>query len=297
MIRSILFALIVGFAATAPTVRAQIPPAAEAMKICDGMFERLLKGYWIGRGELDHLLEDDGARENCRKSLKLESAEHQFVAAFILERQPNPDPSQASLLYGEACGWHLAIACFYGARYESRTGQLQIGPPSLARVMALEDRSLPAVKTWLGMVLVDGDGGIPRDRNLGLKLLGEAADQGDYWASLYRALQPFNRDNNKWDKDWLRRAADQGNAAARLLLAHALTMDGDWQTGAATMRQTAETNPKFFRAAIGEARFWMGYYYGEGLGVPRDDNETTRWYRAAAELGNQLALQKLNPRR
>jgi hypothetical protein len=41
------------------------------------------------------------------------------------------------------------------------------------------------------------------------------------------------------------------------------------------------------------AQFYLGVMYHDGQGVPLDDNEALRWYRAAADQGDALAQSKL----
>lgn len=43
----------------------------------------------------------------------------------------------------------------------------------------------------------------------------------------------------------------------------------------------------------GEAMVYIGYMYGQGLGVTRDSAEAVRWYRKAADAGNKSAIKRL----
>ena len=86
-------------------------------------------------------------------------------------------------------------------------------------------------------------------------------------------------------------AAEQGDASAQFYLAVM------YATGEGVPEDDAEAD-RWYRAAaeqgLAPAQYYLGLMYdiGEG-GVPEDDAEAVRWYRAAAEQGNALAQSNL----
>jgi TPR repeat protein len=90
--------------------------------------------------------------------------------------------------------------------------------------------------------------------------------------------------------DWLRRAAEQGHAAAQALLGQAhlfgVAAESDFGEGLLWTRRGAQGGASL-------AQFRLGDLYQSGRGVPRDDREAARWFHLAAAQGDPIAQTRL----
>jgi len=92
---------------------------------------------------------------------------------------------------------------------------------------------------------------------------------------------------------WYRKAADQGSAWAQNRLGWLYGM------GKGVNRDDAQAM-KFFRAAADQgdpqAEFNVGFMYANGRGVPQDDSAAVSWFRKAAAQGWADAKKELKRR-
>jgi TPR repeat protein len=88
-------------------------------------------------------------------------------------------------------------------------------------------------------------------------------------------------------KYW-KRAAEAGSAVAMTNLSRTYLFgtNVDKQKAVSWCRRGAELGETY-------AMLYVGWCYGEGLGVPKSPEEAVRWYRKAAELGNAVAMNNL----
>ena len=86
---------------------------------------------------------------------------------------------------------------------------------------------------------------------------------------------------------WCRRAAEQGHAAAQVMLG------SKYEIGDLGMRQDYAEAVWWYRRAAEQGyapgQFALAGQYREGLGVPQDYTEAVQWYRRAAEQGHPNA--------
>ena len=104
----------------------------------------------------------------------------------------------------------------------------------------------------VGLMYLQGRGGVPQDYAQAAVWFRLAADQGDASAqyslgNIYREGEGVPQDDVQAVK-WFRLAADQGN---------------------------------------GPAQYNLGDMFAQGKGVPQDDVQAMKWYRLAADQGNE----------
>lgn len=91
---------------------------------------------------------------------------------------------------------------------------------------------------------------------------------------------------------WLRKAADGGHAEAQYYLGSLYDrgsgdLPKDMAKAVALYRQSAEQEHPY-------GEFTLGLLHEYGRGVPKDNEEAIRWYRRAAEHGEEAAHEKLS---
>jgi len=148
-------------------------------------------------------------------------------------------------------------------------------------------------------------------KNVTLRYTRVAAQRGDADAQnslgvRYRDGQGFGQDHAQtavWFQGvrqdyaqavaWLRKAVDQGHAAAQLelgvLYGHGQGVEQDHAQTVMWYRKAAEQGYVL-------AQDYLGFMYRDGWGVERDDAQAIEWFRKAAEQGDgdaQEALRKM----
>ena len=81
---------------------------------------------------------------------------------------------------------------------------------------------------------------------------------------------------------WMRKLADQGDAAAMVAIGYSSYDGEDFQEAAKWWRKAAELGDS-------HAQSQLGKLYKDGKGVPRDLQEALKWFRKAAEQGDKQA--------
>ena len=101
---------------------------------------------------------------------------------------------------------------------------------------------------------------------------------------MFRNMQD-ELEGEKEGNEWLRKAADQGNAFAQYQLGMGYTLRSpqDWSEAMKWFRKAADQG-------YADAQFQLGSMYGNGKGVPEDSAESMKWYRKAADQGNGEAI-------
>lgn len=281
---------------------------SQAEQICDGYFERFLKGYTIGRTELDDFLRDDAAIARCRAELDAGNDEHRLVEAFLLlKRRVEPrDDWQTSIgraqaIFAESCARGRVLACVapFAHDWAGFPSSPTLTTQQTALLQSLLPHDLPVVNATLGAALLSAHGAAIVERRRGAELLRRATLQGDWWAPEYIAYRA------QWDPEtgsdieaattkWRQVAARLGNTLSASFLVHRPGVKDDPARFFAATKRVADSDPRFFRYQIAIARFNIAYAYETGQGVAADAAQARAWYARAAELGHGTARQKLD---
>lgn len=269
---------------------------AQAGKICDSRFERLLAGYRIGPGELTAFLADAPALAGCRATLDPARPEHKLIDSWLLYSRGGADMPAAAQGFEALCRAGSDVACFYATHFEPGTANPLAGRAALERLRPLVAK-VPAAAVAAGSMLLLGEKDLPADPARGQALLAAGAGAGDYWGSFYMALRDsperFGRPiaGSGWQPDriWLQRAADAGHAGAALMLAMQIGGEGDMKASFEAMQRAAKLDAKFFTTHVATAQYWLGFHYRMGIVVPADETQARRWLQSAAALGNPQA--------
>jgi len=99
-------------------------------------------------------------------------------------------------------------------------------------------------------------------------------------------VKAYNRGDYATALRIMRELAEQGNAAAQLILGFM------YDTGRGVPQDYKEAVSWYRKAAdqgFGVAQFNLGHMYSKGEGVPQDYTEAARWYRKAANEGDAVA--------
>ncbi|CAE7644609.1 ybeQ, partial [Symbiodinium sp. KB8] len=105
---------------------------------------------------------------------------------------------------------------------------------------------------------------------------------------LYAQGQGVPQDASK-AKDWLRKAAKKGNAAAQSNLGSLYAHDPDGQD----LKKAYKWYRKAAEAGNAAAQVNLALMYDEGQGIVQDDKRASKWYKRAAEAGNSIAQANL----
>ncbi len=178
----------------------------------------------------------------------------------------------------------------------------------------------------LGKCFYSGQG-VAKDRGNAVYWWRKAAEQG-YAPAQYRLGRCFHegegvKENAAEAVKWYRAAAEQGYADAQFYLGSCyVTGEGvekdrkmaeTWLRAAAGQEHIESTftlgvclsrwNPKspegisLIRKAaeqgLPQAQSWLGRCYAEGRGVPKDNKLAIRWWKAAADQGDERAITEL----
>ena len=157
---------------------------------------------------------------------------------------------------------------------------------------AIEKGNVKA-KTYLGNCYLYGHG-VKESNNMALKLFLEAAEEGDT-AAKTMVGRCYNEGwgtevNYAKAAEWFQKAADQGDVQAQGYLGGLLLfgegIEQDEQRGFRMIRSAAE--------ALGDDEFQsaVGLCLENGLGVAKDTSKAAKWYKLAADQGNEEAAKR-----
>ncbi len=138
-----------------------------------------------------------------------------------------------------------------------------------------------------------GDG-VPADKTEGAKWMRKAAEQGFAAAQYSLGHCYYSGDGVSVDQaegaKWVHKAAEQGDAAAQRYLgccyARGVGVAVDKTEAVKWYRKAAEQGDAVAQCNLGDCYF-------RGDGVPADKTEAVKWYRKAAEQGNAKAQNAL----
>ncbi|OPZ72049.1 MAG: putative beta-lactamase HcpC precursor [Firmicutes bacterium ADurb.Bin456] len=125
---------------------------------------------------------------------------------------------------------------------------------------------------------------VRQNKEEGLRLIREAAEQGSCYGQCILGVILLAREKDGEGIKWLRLAAEQGVEEAQFLMG-ALYSDGryipqDYPEAARWYRLAAEQG-------YAEAQQSLGHAYLEGQGVPKDEEEAARWFMKATLQGHE----------
>ena len=127
---------------------------------------------------------------------------------------------------------------------------------------------------------------VKKDNEQALYWYKRAADAGDseglFWMSRHYL---FSDDYSSAEK-WARRAIEQNNTHAKLILALCIGLQGSYNSAFELMTEVAE-------ADFDDAQYVLGTFYEDGEWGRKSINTAISWYKKAAEHGNSSAIEKL----
>ncbi len=285
MIRFILLVLVFSLFATARSY------AQPSNQICGGHFERYLKGYWIGKGELDHFLQDQDALAACRLELDSSNDEHVLIDAYILWKGVISDSDAAVRLFESVCERRNGLACYYIRFGPSRRYDNYDDSKARKDRAALIEPPLPlSIGRWR-LTGTEPPAFIAHIK----EQLRRASDWGDWWATenLIHLAADDGPDGLPEVYAYTLKAAEQGHVPSLNELAKGW-LAVDHHVGAIEfLRRAANADPRWFRADIARAQYLLGMLLREGERTPRNPIEARRWLQSAAALGNTQAKREL----
>jgi hypothetical protein len=153
----------------------------------------------------------------------------------------------------------------------------------------------PASQRDVGSMYLEGKE-VAKDPKGAVEWLTKSAEQGDSWAeyglgNMYRAGNGVKQDYGK-AMAWFKKSAApaQGNQAGQLAVADMMIkgegVSKDVQEGLRIISRLAQDNYSW-------AQYFLGDYYITGEFAPKDDREAAKWFRKAADQGNQAAKERL----
>ena len=150
----------------------------------------------------------------------------------------------------------------------------------------------PVAQYHLGMIYLKGLG-IEQKPKVAIKWLIKSAEQGYAEAQfeLGNAYRKYSKGNDQTYEAarWNQKAAEQGHVGAQLLHAKFLL----WKGTDEYHREGASLYMKLAEQGIVGAQEKLGYLYGKGKGVSKDETKALYWVRKAAEQGSTWAMAKV----
>ena len=147
----------------------------------------------------------------------------------------------------------------------------------------------------MGVMLMEGGGGIPVDRVTAFQWFERAATQGDTVAQTNLGWMKANgigAPKNMMDAaQWYRRAAEAGSAEAQARLGDLLARGPDGLPR--SPGEAAKWLTKAAERGNASAQNTLGILYENGNGVPKDTALAVNWLRLAAEQGHTRAQANL----
>jgi len=149
-------------------------------------------------------------------------------------------------------------------------------------------------KAQLGVIMLAGLAGNPKDPEKALVILRPLADDGNATAQSGLARAYFlglgvPKDDSEVVR-WARKAAEQNRPSAQFGLGFM------YESGRGVAKDDAEA-VRWFRKAADQnhtlAQAELGFMYMNGRGVPKDDAEAVRWFRKAVGQNNPVAQNNL----
>ena len=132
--------------------------------------------------------------------------------------------------------------------------------------------------------------GVPKNDQEAIRWYQKSADQGN--ANAWLMLGLIYKDQGKLE-DAIRcfsKAGDQGNANAWLMLGFIYKDQGKLEDAIRCFSKAGDQG----RQPLGNCFFTMGKNYELGIGCVPNQAEAVKWYRQAANLGNEFAKEALN---
>jgi serine/threonine protein kinase len=148
----------------------------------------------------------------------------------------------------------------------------------------------------LGYLFSNGLGGAPRDVPQALRWLERAALQGESNAQVEMGMASLASRNGDQARNWFEKAASQGNGVAQFQIGRMIWLRRVSRRG----EGDCDGLPWFLKSAeqhVAGAQYALGFLHEKGFcGLVRDAEEASRFYRMAAEQGQEeakAALQKM----
>lgn len=296
LLATLLFALLGGSAS------AQTPSS----KVCDGRFDRFLKGYSVSAAELMPFLHDDAAVDACAAQLDAHRPENMLIAAFLLHNRRVAEPYKAYDAYQAACTQGSRLGCFYLVMFRHSTvtrPELALNGPDadmlLPRISPLLDTDLPVINRVAGMLTAGLLRRTLHDIDRGEALVRRAEVQGDWWATraLEHFLPPSKISTPLRDAERLTlmaRAADLGHTPSLIDIARHAEHYRDYGSALFHYRRAAGNNTLLFQRDVAEAQFSAARLmqrFADGTGHER--REVRRLLESATALGHAQAKEEL----
>jgi len=156
------------------------------------------------------------------------------------------------------------------------------------------DQELPHAQCAYGYFHTHGEGGLPKDEQLGFVWFSKSAEQG--YPTAYNNLGDLYKRGKGVDKD-PQKAFQLFKLAAKCNVPHAQVNVGLAFLEGEGVEQNYDKAVKWFKKAAlhshGRACGELGDLYYAGEGVPQDIDEAIKWYLKAATLGNEDATSML----
>lgn len=180
-----------------------------------------------------------------------------------------------------------SVPAFIGDVTLDKNGSLAHGNISIIRLQA--EKGLASAQYNLGRMYELGIQ-LPTDKKLAMDWYEKAAKQhypdAEYRMGISLLYGSGVKRNEAVGKKWLALAAKHGHAVAK-------NMMDDMQDGTNSSAHNVSLAVRWYleRALVdnGQSAFHLGKIYEHGWGVNRDLAEAVKWYRRAAQTGNQEA--------
>ncbi len=282
----------------APTITQRVTPprpAPDTARVCDGRFERLLRGFFFEPGELHPFIADAAAIADCRRQLDPAKPDHALIDAMLLRHGPAPDEATAQQRFDTACAASQKLACAWRRWPVGAAPTQQQLKDATAPLYALLELPYPAVNTMLGVASLLQPDPTPQMLADASRLLQHASHRGDWWATA--ALLQHERRKPPAQQDTLLpeiltdRAIAQGSAQAMERRADALQQQGDIAAATLLLRRAADADPRWFQHDVAHAAWRLSHLLRHA--TPPDPQAADHYLQRAAALGSELAQQEL----
>ena len=269
----------------------------QAEKLMNRRYEKGSRAYKIKSAELDEILESRETKAEKIARLK------KFIAEFQVRRTGQPATRESvraqvvaylrdvKQCEAEAQNGNSAAQFALGLHYWNRKNPQRNPRLAVKWAQRAAQSGFSDASVLVATILLEGGDGVDRNPAEGVRLLRDAAEQGNAEAMAYLGNLYTKGDVVTQDRamafQWYRKAAENGNAACMYLTAMAyyqgLGIAQSDSQALAWFRKAAET-------AWHPAYLMLGKMYEQGKGTAVNYTEAFQWFERAAKHNAEAYL-------
>lgn len=154
---------------------------------------------------------------------------------------------------------------------------------ALREFMPLAEQGDSLAQFRVGGLYLNG-AGVEKNKDIAFKWFLKSANNGNASAQLILASDYHNQKKYNLAAEWYAKLVEKGSPEAMFYLAEiyragAAGVPKDLEKSASLMKSSAEKG-------YDNAKYSIGMYYYQGIGIEKDVNQATYWFKKSADSGN-----------